>query len=72
MFFIKGYHNIKFGKVIKPKKGLPYIKIILLKPGAPDKTIEAGSVIWDLKKKQWELRTRKETDELVKEMGGER
>jgi len=65
MFFIKGYHNIKFGKVIKPKKGLPYIKITIV---PENKSIEAGSVIWDLKKKQWELRTRKETDELVKEM----
>jgi len=66
MLLIKGYHNIKFGKVFRPKRGLPYIEITII---PESRIIEAGSVIWDPQKKQWELRTRKEARELVKEMG---
>jgi hypothetical protein len=62
MLLIYGHKNIKFGKVHYPKGELPYIKITIL----PEKNIvEAGSVIWDTGKKRWEIRSRKETAEMV-------
>jgi len=69
MFIIKDYNSIKLGRTIHPEGKLPYIKVTIL---AENKTIDVGSVIWDVTRGQWELRTRKEAEEMVKKMDGEK
>ena len=69
MRIIKGYYSIKFGETIHPEKGLPYVKIIL---SESDEIIDAGSVIWDMGLGQWEIRTREEAEEMLREMEKER
>jgi len=69
MLIIKDYDSIKLGETIYPEKGLPYVKIILLESG---EIIDAGSVIWDVGLGQWEIRTREEAEEMLREMEGKR
>jgi len=65
MLIVKGKDSIKWGRTIYPKDKLPYIKVTILKE---NKTVDAGSVIWDTKKEQYEIRTRKETELMVRMM----
>jgi len=69
MLIVKGKDSIKWGRTIYPKDKLPYIKVTILKE---NKTVDAGSVIWDTKKEQYEIRTRKETELMVRMMERER
>ena len=69
MLIIKDYNSIKLGRTIHPEGKLPYIKVTI---PAENKTIDVGSVIWDVTKKQWELRSREEAEEMVKKMDGEK
>ena len=69
MLLIKGYDSIKFGETIYPEGKLPYVKIIL---SESDEIIDAGAVIWNVGLEQWEIRTREEAEEMVREMEKER
>ena len=71
MIIVKGFKNIKFGKIIYPEDGsLPYLIItVLSNPHKGEQ--EVGKLMW-MAKGYWEIYSREETEEIVKEMDEEK